>query len=134
MPKWKGLKIEKPVREFTAEDIDQALERLLANRGRLVPHDGPAAPGDYISTNLRFEHDGHVLASAAEEVVRIRPMLSFRDGKIEGFDKLMEGVRAGETRRAEAQLSEDAPNAALQAKASRRSSRSWKSSGWRSRN
>ncbi len=64
LPKWKGLKIQKPSREFTAEDIDQALERLLANRGRLVPHDGPAAPGDYISTNLRFEHEGHVLASA----------------------------------------------------------------------
>ena len=92
------------------------MQRLLANRGRLVPHDGPAEPGDYISTNLRFEHEGHVLASAPEEVIRIRPTLSFRDGKIEGFDKLMAGVRAGETRRTEAQLSEDAPNAALQGK------------------
>ena len=33
-----------------------------------------------------------------EEVIRIRPVLSFRDGKIEKFDKLMAGVRAGETR------------------------------------
>ena len=40
-------------------------------------------------------------------------MLSFRDGKIENFDGLMAGVRAGETRQGEAQLSDDAPNAAL---------------------
>ena len=65
-------------------------------------------------TNLRFEHEGQVLASAPEEVIRIRPTLSFRDGQVEGFDTLMAGVRAGETRRTEAQLSEDAPNAALQ--------------------
>ncbi|MGO8688188.1 MAG: trigger factor [Thermoguttaceae bacterium] len=114
LPKWKGLKLQKPVHEFTAEDIEGALQRLLANRGRLAPYDGPAAPGDYISANLRFEHDGRVLASAAEETIRIRPTLSFRDGKIEGFDKLMAGVRAGETRRTEAQLSDDAPNTALQ--------------------
>ncbi len=114
LPKWKGLKLQKPVHEFTAEDIEGALQRLLANRGRLAPYDGPAEPGDYVSANLRFEHDGRVLASAAEETIRIRPTLSFRDGKIEGFDKLMAGVRAGETRRTEAQLSDDAPNAALQ--------------------
>jgi trigger factor len=69
--------------------------------------------GDYISTNLRFEDQGRVLASGAEEVIRIRPTLSFRDGKIEDFDKLMSGVRGGETRQGEVRLSEDAPNVAL---------------------
>ncbi len=113
LPKWKGLKIQKPVHEFTAEDIDRSLEKLLTNRGRLVPYDGPAESGDYISTNLRFEHEGQKLAAAPEEVIRVRPTLSFRDGKIEDFDKLMVGVRGGETRRGEAQLTEDAPNAAL---------------------
>jgi trigger factor len=80
----------------------------------LAPYEGPAEPGDYISTNLRFEHQGQVLSSAPEEVIRIRPTLSFRDGQIEGFDTLMAGVRAGETRQTEAQLSPDAPNVALQ--------------------
>ncbi len=89
------------------------MQQVLANRGRLAPYDGPAEAGDYISTNLCFEHEGRVLANATEEVIRIRPTLSFRDGKIEGFDKLMAGVRAGETRRGEATLSEDAPNASL---------------------
>ena len=113
LPKWKGLKIKKPVREFTTADVDLSLDRLLTSRGRLVPYDGPAEPGDYISTNLRFEYEGRELASATEEVIRLRPTLSFRDGKIEGFDNLMAGVRGGETRRCEARLSEDAPNVAL---------------------
>ena len=113
LPQWKGLQIEKPVREFTDADVDQALKRILTNRGRLVPVDGPAEPGDYITTNLTFKHGDQVLSSAAEEVIRLRPVLSFRDGKIEGFDKAMAGVRAGETRELTTQLSDDAPNAAL---------------------
>jgi trigger factor len=116
LPQWKGLKIDKPVREFTDKDVDDALRNLLSRYGRLVPHDGPAELGDYITTNLAFRHDGAELSSAKEEVIRIRPVLSFRDGKIANFGEVMVGVRAGETREATAELSEDAPNAALRAK------------------
>jgi trigger factor len=113
LPQWKGLQIEKPVREFTDADIDGALKRILTNRGRLVPVDGPAEPDDYITTNLTFKYGGQVLSSATEEVIRLRPVLSFRDCKIEGFDKAMAGVRAGETRELTTTISEDAPNTAL---------------------
>jgi trigger factor len=113
MPKWKGLVIEKPVREFSDADVSQTLESILARRGRLVPFAGAAEAGDYITTNLTFKHGDEVMASADEEVIRIRPVLSFRDGKIENFDKLMVGIRAGEKRQTEAILSEDAPNSAM---------------------
>jgi trigger factor len=62
---------------------------------------------------LTFRHGEKELARAEEEVIRIRPVLSFRDAKIEKFDELMSGVRAGETRQLETQLSDDAPNAEL---------------------
>ena len=113
MPQWKGLQIDKPVREFTDTDVDRALNRILTNRGSLAPVDRAAEPGDYITTNLTFKHGDQVLSSAPEEVIRLRPVLSFRDGKIEGFDAAMSGVRAGETRELTTQLSDDAPNAAL---------------------
>jgi trigger factor len=116
MPQWKGLTIEKPVRQFTDSDIDLALKRILTNRGHLEPVDAPAEPEDYITTNLTIKHDGQVLTSAAEEVIRLRPVLSFRDGKIEGFDKSMSGVRAGETRELMISITEDAPNEALRGK------------------
>ncbi len=113
LPKWKGLVIEKPVREISDADVDETLQSILANRGRLVPFDGPASPGDYISTNLTFRHGETELAHAEEEVIRLRPALSFRDAKIEKFDESMSGVRAGETRQLETQLTDDAPNEEL---------------------
>jgi trigger factor len=113
LPQWKGLQLRKPVREFTDADVDRALQRTLTNRGRLVPFDGPAEPGDYITTNLTFKYGDQVLSNASEEVIRLRPELSFRDGKIEGFDQQMAGVRAEETRQLEAQLTDDAPNPLL---------------------
>jgi trigger factor len=116
LPNWKGLSVERPVKEFNDADVDTQLQKILAQRGRLVPHDGPASAGDYIATKITFKHGDEVLSSSDDEVLRIRPTLSFRDGKIEKFDKLMKGVKAGETREAEATLTEDAPNAALRGK------------------
>lgn len=113
VPQWKGLRIEKPVQEFTEKDIDAAIERLLSEHGQLVPKDGPAELGDYVSTDLTFAYQGNVLSSAQEEVIRLRPVLSFRDGRISNFGEIMVGVTAGETREAEAEIGEDAPNMAL---------------------
>jgi trigger factor len=116
MPKWKGLKIEKPTHEITDADVESTLQRILAKRGKLIPFDGPAEPGDYVTVNLTFKEGDRVISSANEEVIRLRPVLSFRDGKIENFDKLLCGVRAGETRSAEAEVSADAPNFDLRGK------------------
>ncbi len=116
MPQWKGLKIEKPVREFDDRDVDSSLERSLGQHGQLVPRDDAAEAGDYITTNLTFSHDGQAISSAEEEVLRIRPVLSFHDGQIENFAEVMEGVKAGETRQATATLTDDAPNTALRGK------------------
>ncbi len=116
LPEWKGLSIEKPTHKFTKKEIDTELERLLAERGRLVPQDGAAKTGDYIVVNIAFKLGDKVLSQAEEEVIRIRPVLSFRDGKIEKFDKLMKGVKAGETREAEVTLSDSTPNAELRGK------------------
>ncbi len=116
VPNWKGLKVERPVREFTEVDVEQQIKSLLERQGRLVPHDGPAEAGDYISTKLTFKDGDREISSSAEEVIRIRKVLSFRDGKIEAFDKLMAGVKAGETRVGKAKLTEDAPNESLRGK------------------
>ncbi len=116
VPQWKGLKIERPVHEFGDKDVDLRLQEVLAEQGRLVPFDGAAETGDYIVTKLIFSHDGVELARSDEEVIRVRPVLSFRDGKIEDFDKLIGGAKAGDTRVGEAALTQDAPNQALRGK------------------
>ncbi len=57
-----------------------------------------------MSVNITFKNGDNVISKTEEQVIRIRPTLSFRDGKIEKFDKLMKGVKAGETRAAKAKL------------------------------
>ncbi|HVU86122.1 MAG TPA: trigger factor [Pirellulales bacterium] len=117
LPKWQGLSIERATHEFTDAEVEKQLKDLLARRGRLVPFDGAAQAGDYVTVNLAFQDaDGKEISSAKEETIRIRPVLSFRDGKVERFDKLMKGVKAGETREGEARLSADAPNESLRGK------------------
>ncbi len=116
LPNWKGLSVERPVREFSEADVDKRLEIILANRGQLVPYDGAAESGDYISCNLTFKNGEEVISSSQEEVIRLKPVLSFRDGKIEKFDKQMKGVKAGETHALDAKLTQDAPNEALRGK------------------
>jgi trigger factor len=116
LPNWQGLKIERPVREFTREDVDRRLETLLAKSGKLVPSDKPAATGDYITAKLTFMDGDTVLSSSDEEVIRIRPVLSFRDTSIAKFDKLMNKAKPGDVKEVETKLSEDAPNEALRGK------------------
>lgn len=117
LPNWKGLELERPVKEFTREDIDQRLERSLLKHGKLIPKEGPAKWGDYVAVNLTFRDDDRLLSqSTDEEVIRIRKVLSFRDGTIEGFDELMEGAKAGDTRKGTARISADAPNVELRGK------------------
>jgi trigger factor len=116
LPKWRGLTLKRPVREFTDGDVNEQLEQMLSRYGQLVPHDGPAAEGDYVSVSITATADGRQVAREEEEVIRIRPTLSFRDTRLEGFAKLMEGATAGDRRTAEVTLSKDAPNADLRGK------------------
>lgn len=116
LPQWKGLKIERPVHEFTDVDIDRAVERVLSQYGSLVTKETPATLGDYLVVKLTFKHEGNVVSQAESETLRIRPVLSFQDGSIEEFDKLMDGVKPGDVKSVTARLSEDAPNPALRGK------------------
>ncbi len=116
LPKWQGLTIERPTREFTATDVKKRLETLLTQHGRLTPFDGPAEVGDYVSCNLKFKSGDEVISEADEEIIRIKPVLSFRDGKIEKFDKLMKGVKAGETREVPITMSADSASEQVRGK------------------
>lgn len=116
MPKWKGLKITRPVREFTKEDVDAQIEQMLSRYGQLAPHDGAAEKDDYITATITTKHDGKQIAREEEEVVRLRDKLSFIDGSIDGFAKLMDGVKAGSKKSAKLTIGDDAPNEDMRGK------------------
>ena len=116
MPEWKGMKLSRPVREFTDEDVDRELEKMLARFGQLVPHDGPASEGDYLSATITGRYEGKQVSHMDDHLLRIRPTLSFSDGQLEGFDKLAEGAKEGSTLTAQVELTQDAPNEELRGK------------------
>jgi trigger factor len=116
LPKWKGLSIERPSREITDEDVDEALASLLRERGRLVPTDGSPKPGDLIVASLRFLHDGEVISHAEELEIVIRPKLSFADAELEKFDKLLAKSKPGEKVTADVTVSDEAAVESLRGK------------------
>ena len=116
MPEWKGLKLEKPVRQFGKKDVDNQLERYLSNSGHLVPFEGAVEEGDYVIANIQTKHEGHTVASFEEQTIRVRPKLSFRDATCEDFDKLMSGAQAGDLKETTVTLSDNAPNRELRGK------------------
>ncbi|MDO5580053.1 MAG: trigger factor [Planctomycetia bacterium] len=97
LPVWKGLHFKTVVREFTDEDVDKALVSIQERNVSLVDSDEPAKSGDYITAELTFKDGDNVLSKSENEVIRIRPVLTFNDSSINDFDVLMEGAKPGDT-------------------------------------
>lgn len=116
LPDWKGLKIERPTRKFNEADVDAQMRELLVEHGRPEVIEAAAEKGDFITADIIVRHDGQVVNELEEELVRLLPVLSFRDGNVLDFDKTMLGVKAGETREVKLRLTQDAPNEELRGK------------------
>ncbi len=113
LPAWKGLRVERPTRDFGDEDVQRQLQRILASQGRRVPSTQPAQENDYLTCQISVWHDGHKVHETQAQTLALRPTLSFRDGNIEKFLPLMEGVTAGQTRETKMRVSGDAANEQL---------------------
>lgn len=108
LPDYAGMQIDRPAHEVTDEDVDSYLKQFLSQYGRLAPHEGAAEKGDAIIADVEFTHDGETLRMMSDLMMWIRPVLRFRDAEIAGFDELMVGVRADETREADITISQEA--------------------------
>ena len=116
LPEWKGLKIEKPVRDFTSEDVDAAVQKLLSRYSELEDTDEPAALGNYIEVNMTIKAGEDILNKVEEETLKVCPTLTFHDGSIAGFDQLAAGAKQGDKFTTQLTLSADAPNEAYREK------------------
>ncbi len=113
LPDYKGLKINRFVREVTDEDVESYTAEFLEQYAHLVPVDEPAQTGDSVIVDVEFTHNGERLRSFEELTLRLRPVLRFHDAELEGFDKLMEGVTADETREADLTISMESDQIAM---------------------
>ncbi len=107
-PNWKGLALERPVCELTAEHIDQHLSRTLTRFMSGEAVDGACQAGDMVTLNGTFTLDGKELSTFEEETVPIRQRLSFSDGVIEDFAGLIVGKKEGDTIQTKITISESA--------------------------
>jgi trigger factor len=97
LPRWKGLTLDRPAHEYTDQEVEQRLGRLLAKYGQLEAHEGPIQEGDFVTMTLRTSYEGRPLSQLTEETIEVKPTLSLTDAKLEGFDKLVVGRQRGET-------------------------------------
>ncbi len=116
MPKWKGLKLERPTKEFGKKEIDDHLARLLEKHAALQPINEPAALEDLLTVHLTFLVDGKQIAVLKDREIRLRPELSFRDGIIRELDKELVGAKAGDHKTALLSLSPQVHNEELAGK------------------
>ena len=117
LPEWKGLKIERPVKEFTGEDVDLAVQQILSRYSELEDSEEPAEVGNYVEADITVQFEDTVLNSVKGELIKIAPTLTFHDGSVGGFDKLATGAKKGDTITAQLTLSADAPNEEYREKA-----------------
>ena len=116
MPQYKGIKLNRPEHEFTDEDVDGQLDLLAIQNSDLVPIEEPVQANDVVICNVTSSLDGDEIASHEEVSLTVLPTLSFEDASIEGFDELMVGAKAEETKTVEVTVSEFADNEDLQGK------------------
>lgn len=115
LPKWKGLEIERPVREVVDADIDERIAQSLEKYILPQKVDRPAALEDRVA--LEFEtFDGERRLAGFEDSVRVRSTLRFADGNLNDFDKLVVGAAVGDQREAVVKLSDELADEALRGK------------------
>lgn len=114
LPDYRGLKLRRPVRTFTDQDVVEEESRILARFGQLVPKpEGKAALGDYLVGDIVFKKGDQVLGKLTELRCRVDHQLAFKDGVAPKFAEQTLGVNAGETRIIDIALSENVADPAL---------------------
>ena len=116
MPKWKGIKLQRPEYDFSEADVDAELSRITEQFSTLEPVEDKVAAGDNIEVNITASLDGKEISSASDVSIQVLPSLSLADGMIEGFDKLMIGAEAEEKRTAKVTVNEFSENLELAGK------------------
>jgi trigger factor len=117
LPDYKGLKLKRPVKDFTDADVEQETRRLLAPYGQLVPKpEGNAQVGDVLVADVTSRDGDRILSTLNEAQVTVQPQLAFKDGVAEHFGDQVKGASAGDTREVDITLSDKVSDETLRGK------------------
>ncbi|MFQ3593010.1 MAG: trigger factor, partial [Gemmataceae bacterium] len=108
LPPYRGLKLKRPVKEITAEDVAEMRRRILAPYGQIVPKDGEVEIGDIVIGDVTIKDGDTVIGTIKESNFRVERTLAFKDGMARKFAEQIKGAKAGETRAVDIDLSSQA--------------------------
>jgi len=109
LPEYNGITIKRSPSEPTDEDVAEYKHDFFNSYAERVTVDQAAAAGDYVICDLTFIHDGKTIRESRDQALRVMAQLGFQDAVLEGFDKLIVGANAGDTRNADIQISLNSP-------------------------
>ena len=116
LPELKGIKIKKPKIVVTEEHINQAMQNLREQQGKLVPvTDRGVQFKDFLTADVHVKVEGNVLSHQSDTTLVARP------GRVAGlmiddFDKQLEGLKIGEVREVSTKVPEKHPAENLRGK------------------
>ncbi|MEM9587701.1 MAG: trigger factor [Planctomycetota bacterium] len=105
-PDWNGLALTRSVEDVDDAAVEGAMLRILDSHVTTEATDQPAALGDRLLITIEFKDGDKTIASMDEESVTLSNSLSFPDGSISDFGKVVVGITEGETRTATFSVSE----------------------------
>ena len=117
LPNYKGLKLRRPIHDFTDEEAEQEERRLLTPYGQVVPKpEGNAQFGDLIVADVVTRDGNRELSKIQEATFRVNKQLAFKDGIAEHFAEQVQGANASETREVDITLSSAVADPSLRGK------------------
>lgn len=117
LPNYRGLKLKRPVHTYSDAEVIKEERRILSRHGSLVPKNGPAEEGDFLTMDLTSKWGDKVIGTAKEVTLRIDETVAFKDGVAENFAKQVAGAKAGDTRDIDIKMTEAASQPALRGQA-----------------
>jgi len=117
LPEWKGLKLNRHVYEYSEDEVDKHLRKLLTRYGKPVTReDSVVSVGDQVTINVTFRDGEQILSQVTEQAVSVKPILSFSDANLEGFEQAIVGKKAGDRMDVPITISKESDNESLRGK------------------
>jgi trigger factor len=107
------VKIEKPSLQIADADIDKTLDVLVKQRVSFMPVKRASETGDRINISLTASIDGEQVESTGDKGI---DLLLGEPGRIEAFDKALNGGKSGETKKFDIKYPKDHEPAQLAGK------------------
>ncbi len=109
LPDYAGIKISRSSGDPTAEEFDAYKEQFLTSYAERITTDEAATSGDSVICDMKFTQDGKLIREANGQSLSLLPQLYFQDAVLDGFDTLLTGVKAGDSREATVMISLQSP-------------------------